>query len=186
MLPSANSVVFCTNAVGLCPTVLHFAQIYAIIHLKVGDNMFKYRFVCTDKETILFRVNQMIVNDLPCEKTIFGENIFKAGIHFQECGEIIKGFYLEESEEDDGRFRGAPIRICFFGKFVEDTGNLFFDVHIYPNIIELLFFVFAFVFACVYGGVAGFIVSSLVLFFFAKVYYDMMNDTYNILSRIFN
>ena len=47
---------------------------------------------------------------------------------------------------------------------------------IYPNIIELLFFVFVFVFACIYGGVAGFIVSSLVLFFFAKGYYDMMGD----------
>ena len=128
----------------------------------------------------------MIVNDLPCEKNLFGENIFKAGIHFQECDENIKGFYLDESEEDDVSFRGARIRVCFTGKFVEESGNLFFDVHIYPNIIEALFLVLTFIFACVYGGIVGFIMASLILFFFAKGYYDMMNDTYNILSRIFN
>ena len=48
-----------------------------------------------------------------------------------------------------------------------------------------MFLIVAFVFACVYGGIAGLIIASLVLFFFAKGYYDMMNDTFNILNRIF-
>ena len=71
------------------------------------------------------------------------------------------------------------------GEFIEDEGNLFFDVYIYPDIFEVLFFISAFIFACAYGGVGAIIMASLVLFFFAKGYYDMMNDTFNILNRIF-
>ena len=146
--------------------------------------MFHYRFACTDKDDILFRINQIVIKDFPHGKTIFGSYLFNSGIHFQEWGDRIRGFYLDEPEEEDN-FKGAPIRVCFTGEFVEDAGELFFDVYIYPNIFEAAFFIFAFIFAGVYGGIAGFIVASLVLFFFAKGYYDMMNDTFNILNRIF-
>ena len=147
-----------------------------------GDDMLKNRFVCSNKEMIINKIEDMMIRDYPV-KSIWGINLYRSGIHFQECGEIIKGFYLDEGEDET--IHGSPIRVCFFGKFIEDAGNLFFDVYIYPNIFEAVFFIFAFVFACVYGGIAGFMVASLVLFFFAKGYYDMMNDTYRILDRIF-
>ena len=78
--------------------------------------MFKQRFACTNKDDILFRINQIIENDSPCGKSIFGGALYKSGIHFQGCGDMIKGFYLAESENES--HRGSPIRVCFSGKFV--------------------------------------------------------------------
>lgn len=82
--------------------------------------MYHYRFDCTNKDDILFRINQIVIKDFPHGKTLFGSYLYKSGIHFEEYGNRIKGF-----------------------------------------------------------------IASLVLFFFAKGYYDMMNDTFNILNRIF-
>jgi len=145
--------------------------------------MFKYRFVCTNKEIIENKIYQTITNDLPCGKSIFGGDLYKSGIHFQECGEVIKGFYIDESEIESAR--GAPIRVCFTGKFVYENQNLFFDVYIYPRIIESIFIIVAFLaISCV--NVINFLAATVGFFFFAKGYYDMMKDTYNILNRIFN
>ena len=145
--------------------------------------MFKHRFSCTDKSNILFQINQSIENDLPCGKSIFGGVLYKSGIHFQECGDKIKGFYLAESENES--HRGSPIRVCFSGEFVEEENNLFFDVYIYPRIIEVLFLIYAFIFLSFFGKVTGFITSLVVLCLFGKGYIDMMKDTYNRLNRIF-
>ena len=144
--------------------------------------MLKNRFVCSNKEMIINKIEEMMIRDYPT-KSIWGINLYRSGIHFQECSETIKGFYLDEGEDET--IHGSPIRVCFSGEFIEDAGNLFFDVYIYPNIFEAMFLIVAFVFACVYGGIAGLIIASFVLFFFAKGYYDMMNDTFNILNRIF-
>ena len=112
-----------------------------------------------------------------------GSDLYKSGIHFQACSDRINGFYLAESENES--YNGSPIRVCFSGKFVEEDNTLFFDVYIYPRIIEFLFLIFSFVLVCVYGGIFGFIGASLVFLFFVKGYYDMMRDTFNILKRIF-
>ena len=145
--------------------------------------MFKYRFVCANKDHALIRINNIIMNDLPCGKTLWGHNLYKSGIHFQEYGDTIKGFYIAESENES--HRGLPIRVSFLGEFVKEDNNIFFNVYIYPNILEMLFFVFLFVFACAFGEGSGFIVAVLVLLFFANGYRDMMKDTYCILYEIF-
>lgn len=106
--------------------------------------MFKYRFSCTDKDSVLFSINQIIVNDLPCGKSIFGGDLYKSGIHFEKRSDKIKGFYLAESENDN--HRGSPIRVCFSGEFVEEETAVFFDVYIYPQIIEIIYLIFASVF----------------------------------------
>ena len=146
--------------------------------------MFKHRFSCSNKDNILFSINQIIANDLPCGKSIFGGDLYKTGIHFEECDEKIKGFYLVESENES--HRGSPIRVCFYGKFVEEENNLFFDVYIYPRIIEIVFLMFAFIFLSFFGKIVGFIISVLALFLFGKGYVDIMKDTYRRLNRIFN
>ena len=105
--------------------------------------MFKYRFSCTNENDILFHINQIITNDLSCGKTWWGSDLYKSGIHFQECSDRINGFYLAESENES--YNGSPIRVCFSGKFVEEENTLFFDVYIYPRIIEILFLIFSFV-----------------------------------------
>lgn len=145
--------------------------------------MFKYRLSCTNKSDILFRINKIITNDLPCGKTLWGSDLYKSGIHFYVCGDRIKGFYLAESENES--HRGSPIRVCFSGEFVEEENNLFFYVYIYPRIIEVLLLIFAFIFLSFFGKVTGFIISLVILCLFGKVYIDMMKDTYNKLNRIF-
>jgi len=145
--------------------------------------MFKYRFSCTNKDNVLSTINQIIANDLPYGKSIFGSDLYKSGIHFENCEERIKGFYLAESENES--HRGSPIRVCFSGEFVEEDNNLFFDVYIYPRIIEVLFLIVAFIFLSFFGKVTGFIISLVVLCLFGKGYIDMMKDTYNRLNRIF-
>ena len=159
-------------------------RLYAIINLKVGDDMFKYRFACSNKDNILFSINQIIANDLPCGKSIFGGDLYKSGIHFEKCEEKIKGFFLAESENES--HRGSPIRVCFLGEFVEEKNDLFFDVYIYPRIVEILFLIFAFIFLSFFGKVIGVIISVVVLCMFGKGYIDMMKDTYDRLNRIFN
>ena len=106
--------------------------------------MFKYRFACKNKDNIFFAINQIIANDLPSGKSIFGGDLYKSGIHFEICEEKIKGFFLAESENES--HRGAPIRVCFSGEFVEEENDLFFDVYIYPRIVEILLLIFAFIF----------------------------------------
>lgn len=98
--------------------------------------MFKYRLTCSDKENILFKINQIMSNDLPCRKSFSGEDLYEDGIHFQECGDKIKGFYLSQSEKSS--FRNLPVRMYFEGKFTQESGTLVFDVKIYPRMRLIL------------------------------------------------
>ena len=146
--------------------------------------MFKYRFACSNKDNIIFAINQIIANDLPSGNSIFGGDSYKSGIHFEIYEEKIKGFFLAESENE--LYRGAPIRVCFSGEFVEEENDLFFDVYIYPRIVEILLLIFAFIFLSFFGKATGVIISVVVLCIFGKGYYDMIKDTYNRLNRIFS
>ena len=139
---------------------------YAIIHIG-GDDMFKYRFACSNKDNILFAINQIIANDSPCGKSIFGGDLYKSGIHFEICEEKIKGFFLAESENES--HRGAPIRVCFSGEFAEEENDLFFDVYIYPRIVEILLLIFAFIFLSFFGKATGVIISVVVLCIFVVI-----------------
>ena len=145
--------------------------------------MFQHRFICTDKERAVFRIHQMMANDLPCGKTLFGKKLYKSGIHFKVCNESIKGFYLDAPE--NASHRGSPIRVCFTGKFVEDAGNLFFDVYIYPRVNEVLFLLFAFLCFFNTGKIVGMIVAVIFLPLFAKGYYDLLKAAYHSLDEIF-
>lgn len=146
--------------------------------------MFKYRFACSDEDIIRINIKQMILSDLPCGKTLLGEDLYGPGVHFQECDEVIKGFYLDESENE--AHRGSPMRVSFRGRFVRDKdNNLFFESYIYPRGLELLLLICAFVFCSFFGSVMGVVVYALVLIFFIKGYYDMIKETCNVFSRIF-
>lgn len=163
-------------------TLIYFC-FHAIIFIEDGDKMFKYRFACSDKNDILFRINQMITNDLPCGRSIFGGNLYKSGIHFKMFNEKIKGFYLAESETES--HRGSPIRVCFCGEFNEEENCLFFDVYIYPRIFEIVSLILAFIFLSFFGKFVGLIISAIVLCLFGKGYIDTIKDTYQKLKEIF-
>ena len=87
--------------------------------------LIKVKTIVTMAVIAVFHINQLKATDLPCGKSILGGDLFKSGIHFQECNDKIKGFYLSKSENES--HRGSPIRVCFSGEFVEEENNLFFD-----------------------------------------------------------
>lgn len=125
-------------------------------------------------------------NDLPCRKSFSGEDLYEDGIHFQECGDKIKGFYLSQSEKSS--FRNLPVRMYFEGKFTQESGTLFFDVKIYPRmrLILLLLSIFILIYIAIAGKVIGIIVDVIILLFFGLWLYDMAKDAYKKLSEIFN
>lgn len=144
--------------------------------------MFKYRFICSDEGQIRSDIERRISNDLPCGKGLFGIDLFEQGIHFRECGDCVKGFYLAESEAE--AHRGAPIRVSFKGRFTNEKDEPLFEVCIYPRIIELLFLIFAFLFLSVAGKILGFVIAVAVLLFFAKGYSDMIKETVALFASI--
>ena len=146
--------------------------------------MLKKRFICTDKRNVLYRIEQIKANDLPCGKSIFGGDLFSEGIHFKETGDKITGFYISESENES--HRGSLIRVCFSGRFTEKQDALYFDVSVYPNIVETLILIVAFCCLSFFGKLTGAIIATVVLAFFAKGYYDMIKNVYHQLARIFN
>lgn len=125
-------------------------------------------------------------NDLPCRKSFSGEDLYEDGIHFQECGDKIKGFYLSQSEKSS--FRNLPVRMYFEGKFTQESGTLVFDVKIYPRmrLILLLLSIFILIYIAIAGKVIGIIVDVIILLFFGLWLYDMAKDAYKKLSEIFN
>lgn len=151
--------------------------------------MFKYRFECRSPERSCETVNLYITRDFPDGKNIFGKPLYKAGIHFTECDEEVKGFFIDHSEsEHDGihRARGSPIRVCFCGHFTEEDGKTYFDVYIYPKIPEALFILGATASIALAGEMTGTVVAIVVLLLFGRGYYKMMVETYEILKGIFN
>ena len=96
--------------------------------------MFKYSFKCDSELMARAEITNMMMNDLPIGKSPFGKEFFRKGIHFTECDEKVKGYYLSSDECD----RRGVNRIMFSGKFVETECGTFFNVYIYPKIIEVL------------------------------------------------
>lgn len=99
--------------------------------------MFKYSFRCDNETYVRSQITNMMMNDLPIGKSLFGKEFFRQGIHFTECGDKVKGYYLSK---DEGGRRGST-RIMFSGKFEKTEDGTFFNVYIYPKIMEIIFLV---------------------------------------------
>ena len=147
--------------------------------------MFRYRFSCDDKMSALYRMNSIKANDLPVGTSLFGADLYKSGIHFKQCGETVKGFFLDRSEDDSHR-GGSQTRVCFFGKFVDDNDVLYFDVYIYPHVFQVLLLLVLLVSLSLTGKVIAYVISVVVLVIFTKSYVDMAKATLDILRGIFN
>ena len=70
-------------------------------------------------------------------------------------------------------------------QIIKIVGNLFFDVYIYPRVIEVLFLLFAFVFLLYAGKLVGMITAVIFMTVFAKGYYDLLKAAYHSLDEIF-
>ena len=97
--------------------------------------MFKCSFRCDNEAYVRSEISNMMMNDLPIGKSLFGREFFRRGIHFTECGEKIKGFYISNDEDH----RRGTTRIMFSGEFVETAEGTFLNVNIYPKIIETIY-----------------------------------------------
>ena len=124
--------------------------------------MFRFSFECSDAERVRDTFENIMLRDKPCGKGIFGIDLFGRGVHFKECGETIKGYFIERSENEG--VRGSPLHVSFRGRFVEKDNRTFFEVYIYPSLLQALFIIFAYIFAAI--ELVAFLLWTAVVAFF--------------------
>ncbi len=147
--------------------------------------MFKYRFTCSNKDAVLYKMQQRMRYDAPCSKTIFGFDLYDRGIHFRQADKVVRGFYLARAEENYAN-TGDPLRVCFFGKFTEENETQFFDVYIYPKISQIIFLIGAFFGELIYGNAITSVFATVIVCIFGKGYYDMIGQCREIFGEIIN
>lgn len=143
--------------------------------------MFKFQFECSDEDRVRADFKNMIFRDTPCGKDIFGNDLLRRGIHFKEYENRIKGFYINESENEGTR--GSPLRVSFCGRFVKKADKTFFEVYIYPRLVEFLFILIAYVSISVAGELAGFILSTVIFIIFMVGYIKGIKETAEFFQR---
>ena len=131
--------------------------------------VFRHQFICSDKELTRCKIENLMTCDTPCGRGIFGQNLYASGIHFTECGDKIKGFYISSSENESTK--GSPIKVSFNGTFSRKEDKTFFEVIIYPNLLQYLFLVIAILFLIFTSNTFGIIFVSLVILAFIIGYY---------------
>ena len=143
--------------------------------------MFRYRYLCKDKERFIKGIEDKMFYDRPVEYTLF-HDLLGRGIHFRENGEQIKGFFFYD-RETTGR-GGSPIKIKFKGSFVEEDVQLFFDVSIYPPIWVVLTFVIAIISCINFDRWDGLLIIGTFTFLFARWHYKAIQETARIFDRM--
>ena len=88
--------------------------------------MFKFQFECSDEHCVRTDFENMMLQDTPCGKGLFGKDLLRRGIHFTECENSIKGFYINELENEGTR--GSPLRVSFRGRFVKKVKKNFLRI----------------------------------------------------------
>lgn len=144
--------------------------------------MFKFQFECSDEDRVRADFNNMILRDTPCGKSIFGNDLLRRGIHFTECENSIKGFYIDESENKGTR--GSPLRVSFRGRFVKKANKTFFEVYIYPRFFELIFILIAYVSISVAAELIGFLLATVIFIVFMAGYIKGIKETAEIFKRL--
>jgi len=143
--------------------------------------VFRYRFPCKNKEMFIKGVEDKMFYDRPVEYSFFYK-YYGRGIHFRENGEEIKGHFFYERESSSGH--GSPIKVKFKGSFVEEEGQLFFDVSIYPSLFDILFWLVAYISSIVIGRWDGILITVVFSLVFGWVYYKSIKETAKIIDRM--
>ena len=136
--------------------------------------MMKYSYACLDETAVRATIAYLQSRDFPCREGRFGNKFYNQGIHFTECGEVIRGFYLDASEERPSRANHT--RACFRGRFVEKDGSKYFEVWIYPHLLEVLFLLLAFAMIFRVADVAGLVFSAAACGIFALGYVKKIRE----------
>ena len=143
--------------------------------------MLKFQFECSDENRVRADFKNMILRDTPCGKSIFGNDLLRRGIHFTECETRIKGFYINESENEGTR--GSPLRVSFRGRFVKKADKTFFEVYIYPRLFELLFILTAYISISAETEFIGFLLSTVIFIIFMVGYIKGIKATAEFFQR---
>ena len=142
---------------------------------KGGDCVLKFQFECSDEKRVRADFENMMLRDAPCGKGIWGNDLLRSGIHFKECGEKIKGFYISESEREGTR--GSPLRVSFVGRFIKNGDKQIFEVLIYPKMVEFLFILIAYISISIATELIGFVVSTVIFAIFMIGYFKGIKET---------
>lgn len=146
--------------------------------------MFKFQFECSDEDRVRADFYNMMLRDTPCGKGVFGNDLLRSGIHFTECENVIKGFYIDESENEGTR--GSPLRVSFRGRFVKKANKTFFEVYIYPKFFELIFLLIAYVSISVAAELIGFLLATVIFIVFMAGYMKSIKATAEFFKRWIN
>ena len=144
--------------------------------------MLKFQFECSDEERVRADFENMMLRDMTCGKGIWGNDLLRSGIHFKECGEKIKGFYMTESENEGTR--GSPLRVSFEGRFIKKGDKQIFEVLIYPRVVELLVILVAYISISVVAEIIGFVLSTIVFVIFVLGYLKGIKETADFFRRL--
>ena len=136
--------------------------------------MFVFCFECIDEERVRSTFKNMMLRDTPCGKGIWGNDLLRRGIHFKECGERIRGFYLENSE---GELRGSPLRVSFNGRFIKKGDKCIFKVLIYPRLVELILILLSYISISIAAELIVFILSTVIFIVFIWGYIKSIRET---------
>ena len=137
--------------------------------------MLKFQFECSDEKRVRADFENIMFRDTPCGKGIWGNDLLRSGIHFKECGEKIKGFYIVGSESEGTR--GSPLRVSFEGRFIQKGDKQIFEVLIYPRMIELLFILIAYISISIAAKLIGFVLSTVIFAVFMIGYFKGIKET---------
>ena len=137
--------------------------------------MLKFQFECSDEKRVRADFENMMLRDAPCGKGIWGNDLLRSGIHFKECGENIKGFYISESESEGTR--GSPLRVSFVGRFIKKGDKRIFEILIYPRMVEFLFILIAYISISIATELIGFVVSTVIFAVFIIDYFKGIKET---------
>ncbi len=143
--------------------------------------MLKFQFECSDDKCVRADFENMMLRDTPCGKGIWCNDLLRSGIHFKECGEKIKGFYITESENEGTR--GASLRVSFEGRFIKKGDKQIFEVFIYPRMVEFLFVLVAYVSISAVAELIVFLLSTVVFVVFMLGYFKGIKETADFFRR---
>ena len=143
--------------------------------------MLKFQIACSDEERVRSDFETMMHRDTPCGKGIWGNHLWRRGIHFKECGKRIKGFYMTESDNEGTR--GSPLRVSFSGRFVQKGDRSFFEVYIYPSPIEFFFILLAYISISIAAPLVASVLVSLVFVVFVVGYMKGIKDAAEFFRR---
>ena len=141
----------------------------------------RHRFSCSNEKIVRDTFENMMLRDLPKGKGIFGQNLYGQGIHLEECGKRIKGFYVHCSEVESAR--SSPARVSFRGRFVKKKDKTVFEVYVYPRLIEIVFLLFVYVSVSIVADFVGFLLFTVVFVMATVGYARDMKETTGFFER---